>query len=524
MGIYLNPGTDQFEETVRSEIYVDKTGLLRYTNSVVNTMQKYICVSRPRRFGKSVTAAMLASYYSRQCDSEKLFLPFDIAKDESFKKYLNRYDTIFLNMQEFLSRSHNIRELIGRVKRIVIRDLKNLYPDVDYYDDTDLSESMQDVYAQTRCPFIIIIDEWDCIFREYKQDREAQETYLDFLRDLLKDKSYIHLAYMTGILPIKKYGTHSALNMFDEFSMIDPGPLASYVGFTEDEVRELCSRYEMDPEEVKSWYDGYSFRDVPSVYSPRSVVNCMRFRKIGNYWNQTETFEALQMYIDMNYEGLKDDVLSMIAGEKVSVNTGNFTNDMITFRTEDDVLTLLIHLGYLGYSDMDKTVFIPNSEVRTEYVNAVSVSDWGEISKALKESADTLNAIWQKRPELVAERLRQAHFETSHIQYNDENALSYTISLALYAARNFYTVYREFPGGKGFADLFFIPRKQFADKPALVVELKWNKSAKGAVEQIRRREYCRSLSEYQGNLLLVGVNYDKDTKEHTCKIEEYEKE
>lgn len=190
-------------------------------------------------------------------------------------------------MQEFLSRSKDIHGLIKRVRNIVIRDLKNHYPDVDYYDDTDMSGCMQDVYVSTRCPFVVIIDEWDCIFREYKRDREAQEMYLDFLRDLLKDKSYIHLVYMTGILPIKKYGTHSALNMFDEFSMIDPGPLAEYVGFTEKEVEDLCERYSMDPEEVKEWYDGYSFENVPSVYSPRSVVNCMRFRKIGNYWNQS---------------------------------------------------------------------------------------------------------------------------------------------------------------------------------------------------------------------------------------------
>ena len=383
--------------------------------------------------------------------------------------------------------------------------------------------TMQDVYNKTKRQFVVVIDEWDCIFREYKTDREAQEKYLDFLRDLLKDKGYLALVYMTGILPIKKYGTHSALNMFDEFSMIDPGPLAEYVGFTEEEVRNLCKTYNMDMQEVKSWYDGYSFEKAPSIYSPRSVVSCMRFRKIGNYWNQTETFEALQVYIDMNFEGLKDDILSMIAGESVPVNTGSFVNDMATFRTEDDVLTLLIHLGYLAYDYDNKIVKIPNSEVRTEYVNSVAASDWGEVSKALKNSADTLNAIWQRRPAQVAEGIRQAHFETSHIQYNDENALSYTISLALYAARNFYTVHREMAGGKGFADLVFIPRRKFQEKPALVVELKWNQSAEGAIAQIGKKEYCASLEEYKGNILLVGVNYDKKTKEHNCVIEEYSK-
>ena len=478
MGIYLNPDSSKFEEAVNSDIYVDKTGLLTYTNSVLHTMQKYICISRPRRFGKSTAANMLTAYYSRGCDAEQIFSQFEIAKDSGFKKYLNKYNTISVNMQ--------------------------------------------DVYSQKKQAFIVILDEWDCIFREYKEDKEAQEKYLDFLRDLLKDKAYIHLAYMTGILPIKKYGTHSALNMFDEFSMIDPGPLAQYVGFTESEVKKLCGQYQMDMAEVKSWYDGYSFENGISIYSPRSVVSCMRFKKIGNYWNQTEPFEALRIYIDMNFEGLKDDVLSMIAGNAVPVNIGNFSNDMATFHSEDDVLTLLIHLGYVSYDYDSKTVKIPNEEVRAEHVNSVSASNWGEVSKSLKNSADTLEAIWQKRPKQVAEAISQAHFETSHIQYNDENALSYTISLALYSARNFYMIYRELPSGKGFADLVFLPRKKFPEKPAIVVELKWDKDVSGAIAQIKNKEYCRSLEEYRGNVLLVGVNYDKKTKVHECMIEECE--
>ena len=520
MGSYLNPGNEAFAVALNSEIYVDKTGLLTYTNKVMNTLQGYICNSRPRRFGKSITANMLTAYYSKGCSSKEMFSGLEISRAKDFEKHLNQYNTIFVNMQEMLSRSKNVQELVARFQKLIIRELKSEYPEVEYFDEDDLTLCMQDVYVQTKQTFVIIIDEWDCIFREYKTDREAQEKYLDFLRDQLKDKAYIHLAYMTGILPIKKYGTHSALNMFDEFSMIDPGPLACYVGFTEEEVKGLCEQYQMDMGEVKSWYDGYSFEKTLSIYSPRSVVNCMRLGKIGNYWNQTETFEALQVYIDMNFEGLKDDVLSMIAGNSVPVNIGNFANDMSTFHTEDDVLTLLIHLGYAAYDYDNKTVQIPNNEVRAEYVNSVSASDWGEVSKALKISADTLEAIWQKRPKQVAEAVRQAHFETSHIQYNDENALSYTISLALYAARNFYTVHREFPGGKGFADLVFLPRKKFIDKPALVVELKWDRTAEGAINQIKRNEYCRSLKDYQGNLLLVGINYDRKTKEHECVIEE----
>ena len=518
MGTYLNPDNEKFAEALNSPIYVDKTELVAYTNKVLHTSQKYLCVSRPRRFGKSMAANMLAAYYSRGCESKELFSGLKIAGAASFGQHINQYDTFFINMQEFLSRSQNIQELLVRLQKLLVRDLLQAYPDVDYFDKEDLIECMQDAYQVTKRPFVILIDEWDCIFREYKEDHVAQERYLDFLRDFLKDKAYIHLAYMTGILPIKKYGTHSALNMFDEFSMTNPGPLAEFVGFTEAEVRMLCREYERNLAELKEWYDGYSFENVPSIYSPRSVVNAVLSGICDSYWNKTETFEALQLYIDMNFAGLKDDVLSMIAGERVPVNTGSFSNDMTTFRTEDDVLTLLIHLGYLGYDFANKVVFIPNNEIRGEYVNAVSVSEWGEVSKALKNSADTLRAIWNLQPKIVAKEIEQAHFETSHLQYNDENALSYTISLALYAARNFYTVYRELPTGKGFADMVFIPRKRFADKPALVVELKWDKSAHGAIEQIKNKQYCRSLQDYQGRIILVGVNYDKKSREHSCEI------
>ena len=524
MGIYLNPGNEKFIKAVNSEIYVDKSELIKYTNRVLNTMQQYICVSRPRRFGKSTAANMLAAYYGEGLDSKELFAGLKIAKDENFAKYLNQYDVIFLNMQEFLSRSNSMQAMLERIKKSVLWDLLGEYPDYRYFDDTDLIRVMQDVYQNTKRPFIIIIDEWDCIFREYKNNKDDQEKYLDFLRDFLKDKGYIHLAYMTGILPIKKYGTHSALNMFQEFSMTNPKQLAEFVGFTEPEVKELCEEFSMNLEEIKRWYDGYSFPGVPSVYSPKSVVEALTSGICDTYWNQTETFEALREYIDMNYEGLRDDVLGMMAGERRIVSTGGFTNDMTTFHNKDDVLTLLIHLGYLGYDFDNKCVFIPNNEVRNEYVTAVSVSDWGEVSKALRNSARTLEGILRNQPRQVVEGIEQAHFETSHIQYNDENALSYTISLALYAARNFYTVYRELPTGKGFADMVYIPRKKFPEKPALVVELKWDKSAEGAIAQIKRKEYCKSLEEYHGNLILVGINYDKETREHECVMEEWKME
>ncbi|MFR7900031.1 MAG: AAA family ATPase [Ruminococcus sp.] len=204
MGRYLNPGMESFEKSVNSEIYVDKTGLIGYTNRVMNTVQGYVCVSRPRRFGKSMAANMLTAYYSRGCDSREIFSKFEISESPDFEKYRNKYNTIFLNMQEFLSRSDSVEALVDRVKKLVLRDLKREYPDVDYFDDTDLVESMQDIYETEKCPFVVIIDEWDCIFREFRQNKEAQEKYLDFLRDLLKDKAMYSLSVYDGYFANKE--------------------------------------------------------------------------------------------------------------------------------------------------------------------------------------------------------------------------------------------------------------------------------------------------------------------------------
>lgn len=524
MGVYLNPGNEKFEIATSAKIYVDKTGIISYCNDVLLTPQRYICVSRPRRFGKSLTADMLVAYYSKGCDSKKLFEQYETGRDVTYEKNLNQYQVIFLNMQEFASQSNSIEEMLQLLKKSVLWELLEEYPDFRYFDNTNLIRTMQDIYQQVKMPFVMIIDEWDCVFREYMHDQEAQKRYLDFLRDLLKDKAYIALAYMTGILPIKKYGTHSALNMFDEFSMTFAGPLAEYVGFTDEEVKNLCESYDMDFEETKKWYDGYCLEEFGSVYNPRSVINAMQFHKFQYYWNQTETFEALRTYIDMNFEGLKDDIVAMMNEEKkISIDMRSFSNDMVTLRSKDDVFTLLVHLGYLGYLSDTEEVFIPNQEIRNEFVTAVSNSDWGEVSLALRNSKVALEAIWAKDAVKVAKAVEEAHFENSHIQYNDENALSYTISLAFYIARNYYTVYRELPTGKGFADLVWIPRKNMSDKPALVIELKWDKNAQGAINQIKNKQYVKSLEEYQGNVLLVGINYDVKTKTHECIIEDWKK-
>ena len=521
VGIYLNPGAGRFLTARSSKIYVDKTALLGELDAVFGTEQRFVCVSRPRRFGKTMAANMICAYYDRTV-ADEVFDGLAIAQAEDFSRYRGACDVLRINMQEFLSRAQDMAGLLSRLRRIVLRDLLRAYPDVDYFDREDLMECMQDVYQETQRPFVIVIDEWDCIFREYPHDTAAQRKYLDFLRDWLKDKAYIGLSYMTGILPVKKYGTHSALNMFTEYSMENPGPFAPYVGFTGDEVRHLCAEYGMDFGECCAWYDGYSFPNCQHVFSPKSVVEAMLRREYDDYWTKTETYEALKVYIDLSEGGLRDAIVKMMAGGRQKINTLTFQNDMTTFTSADDVMTLLVHLGYLGYDRREEEVFIPNNEILREYIAATKQGEeWQIVSRAVRASDDLLAAVFEKDAAAVAAGVEKAHLETSQIQYNDENALSYTLSLAFYSARRFYNIVRELPAGKGFADLAFLPRPQHAEKPALVIKLKWDRAAQTDIRQIKEKEYAGALADYAGEVLLVGVSYDKKTRQHEAVIEEW---
>ena len=518
MGILLNPNNIDFQEALNSEIYVDKTDLLSYTNKVLRTEQKYICVSRPRRFGKSMAANMLTAYYSRGCDSGELFSSYKIAKADSFEKHLNQYNVIHINMVDFLSEANNIEEMIAEIQKAILFELTNEFSDVRFYDDKKLARSLKDIFAKHSVPFIFVIDEWDCIFREHKNDTESQTKYLDFLRNLLKNQSYIALAYMTGILPIKKYGKHSAINMFTEISMTNARELAEFTGFTESEVKELCTQYDMPFDETKRWYDGYNLKGI-SIYNPRSVVMSMTGHDFDNYWTSTETYEALKVYIQMNFDGLNNMITRLIAGEKIEINPAKFQNDMTTFNSADDILTLLVHLGYLTFDFYTKQVWIPNSEVAQEFINSIEDGGWEEVMRSIRASDELLSATLDGDEEKVAELIEQSHQDnTSILKYNDENSLSCVLSLAYYSARKNYTVKRELPAGKGFADLVFKPRTN-CHSPALIVELKCDGSAEGAIEQIKNKQYTDCLKDYSGEILLVGINYDKESKKHSCRIE-----
>ena len=536
MGSYLNTGFDNFKRISSSKIYVDKTELISVLNDYVETEQRFFCISRPRRFGKSVTANMLCAYYSKDTDSSFLFDNLKISHDGSYKTHLNQYNTIFINMQQFfINADLNVEKMLSDIESEIKNELRQAFPHIEISDERKLNLVLSDIYNKesplNKKGFIFIIDEWDCIMREKQSDAEGIKIYLDYLRALLKDQSYVALAYMTGILPIKKYGSHSALNMFDEYSMTDPGEYASYIGFTENEVLSLCEEYKVDFGLMKKWYDGYTFEDSLHLFNPNSVVKAIQRKKFSSYWTQTETFESLRRYIDLNMAGLRDEVVKLIAGNEVVVNTSRFHNDMTTFETKDDVLTLLIHLGYLAIipdsaikgvdNDRIFAVHIPNEEIRKEFRNITEENkNYPGIYALISQSLDLLDKIYEMDNKAVADAFDLAHQDhTSILKYNDENSLSCVISLALnLASVDLYNVHRELPAGKGFADMVFLP-KQGVEKPALLVELKYDKSAQTAIDQIKQKNYGRIFRDYKGEVLVVGINYDKDTKEHQCFIE-----
>ena len=527
MGRFVNSGNSAFQVALNSEIYVDKTGLLAYTNKVMDTTAKFICNSRPRRFGKSITADMLTAYYCKGCSSEEMFSSLEIGQAHGFTKYLNQYDVIHLDIQWCMEPAGGPENVVSYITEKTILELRNYYPEILPDSINSLPEALSCINTATGQKFVVIIDEWDVLIRDEAANKNVQEDYINFLRGMFKGTEptkYIQLAYLTGILPMKKEKTQSALNNFDEFTMLSPSNLAQYVGFTEDEVRGLAREYNQDFDKVKMWYDGYLLRDY-QVYNPRAVVSVMLKGEFKSYWSETASYEAIVPLINMNYDGLKTAIIAMISGAEVKVNTGTFKNDTLNIKSKDDVLTYMIHLGYLAYDQTNSMAFVPNEEIRQELTAAVESRKWNEMLGFWQNSEKLLNATLDKNENAVAEQIEKIHNEyVSVIQYNNENSLSSVLAIAYLSAMQYYfKPIRELPTGRGFADFVFLPKPEYKmDYPAIVVELKWNQNADTAMKQIIDKKYPATIEGYTGDILLVAINYDKDNKEHQCLIQEYE--
>ena len=524
MGRFVNPDNSAFQVALNSKIYIDKTGLIEYTNSVLDTSDAYICNSRPRRFGKSYTANMLAAYYSKGCNSEEMFSGLDISRKSDFKTHINQYDVIHIDIQWFLANCYNSNKIVSFISDNVISELRDIYPDILPLGELSLPDSLSRIKDKTGQKFIIIIDEWDVLIRDEATNYYIQNEYINFLRGMFKGTEptkYIQLAYLTGILPIKKEKTQSAVNNLEEFTMLHSYELAPYIGFTENEVKMLCQKYDRDFEKVKKWYDGYLLENY-EIYNPKAVVSVMLRGKFRSYWSETGSYEVIVPLINMNYDGLKNTIIEMLSGQNVKVNTLTFKNDPANIQSKDDVITYLIHLGYLGYNEKDETAFIPNEEIRHELINAVKSTNWSDLIHFQYESNHLLDATLSMNTQEVAEQIQKIHSEyASSIQYNDENSLSSVLTIAYLSSMQYYfKPIRELPTGKGFADFIYIPKPEYIrDYPALIVELKWNKNAKTALEQIKNKDYPEAIKQYTGNIILVAINYDKKSKNHECIIE-----
>ena len=525
MGIYLSPGNSGFQRIINSE-YVDKTGLIRLINDAVGTVNNLICVSRPRRFGKSFAAQMLCAYYDCSCDSHELFDDKEIARSSGYLTHLNQYHVISIDVAGFVSIVKKQHKAIGNVPELIERriheELISLYPELEA--KNSLTDCLIRCVEKTGKQFVFVIDEWDSPIREAKEDAHAQTAYLNLLREWFKNNNFtpqaVAAAYMTGILPIKKDGSQSALSDFAEYPILDPEGFAEFTGFTEDEVRRLCERHGMNFEDARNWYDGYDFPEVGAIYNPYSVMLAMRKKKFGSFWKKTSAAESLTAYINMDFEGLQEVISRLISGEEVEVDTDSFENDFETFKSSDDVLTLLIHLGYLTWREETGIACIPNEEVRAEFRKILKGRNvnrkWAElIGRSLKLLEDTIAGNADEVVKAI-EAVRATQYAPTF--YNNEQALRYVIKFAYIAAVEHYLKIEELPSGQGIADVVFIP-KQTSRYPAMVVELKWNKSSEGAIGQIKEKNYPAVIKDYGREIVLVGINFDEKAKKHSCLIE-----
>ena len=515
-------------QMVRNSEYVDKSDLITLTNNIINIEKRFICVTRPRRFGKSLTVKMLNAYYSKGCDSKDLFSDLKISSLPDFDEHLNQHDVIYLDMMEFADNKGNGANYLENLNSDVVSELKDTYPDRF---EKDKCYSLPEAVRCLKKRFIFIIDEWDFVFRQYPDNKKLHEDFIDLLRALFKGvgERFVELVYMTGILPIARYNTQSALNNFSEYTILNPGPFSQYYGFTEDEVKTLCEKYHLDFETTKFWYDGYKVGGY-ELYNPNSIIELINHGTFESYWSNTSAYGLVKEAINLNFEGLKEDIIKLCSGDTISIplpEIKSYNTADLNFKNKVAIYIYLVHLGYLGCNLDEGILYVPNEETRLELLNSVKENHWPKFESALKLSEQVVVATYNKDTESVANLLSKIHEDkVPSLEYNNESALRYVVLMAYLATESYYLApLNEFPTGKGFADIVYLPiSANSKSKPALIIELKKDSSAKAALEQIKERDYVSRVKEYTDNILLIGINYDSKNKQHTCLIEEYHKQ
>ncbi|MCQ2975877.1 MAG: ATP-binding protein [Bacteroidales bacterium] len=538
MGTFVNPSIENFETDLRSNVYVDKSLLIKELNNIIDTNNKYLCVSRPRRFGKTMAENMIGAYYGRTTDTSHIFNNLLIGKDEdaheNYLKYLNKYNILSIDCLTIWTNKKN-RSFMEYMDYTINKDLIEEFPNIELNPQNTIASNIEKIYNQTKIKFVILFDEYDLPIRLNFKEKDFQE-YLEFLVSLFKSKTMtpcIALGYMTGILPIVKDKFQSKLNNFRPITIVHPEEYTDYTGFTKDEVENLCKKYRLNFKECEDWFDGYKFtyykeinnEDVlikQSIFNPYAIVQAIQTKEFRSYWNNTGSYETIKDFITFNLDGTKDCIIEMLAGKHVEVYIDSFCNSLNEFRSKDDVFGYLTHLGYLAYNKEEETCYIPNKEIKSEWVLAIKdLNDYSAVFKTIDNSKRLLQATINGEEEAVASALQKAQeFVTSPLSFNNEQSLQSAINLAYFFASSKYFMYNELPTGKGYADVSFIPKR--TGLPAIIMELKKEKSAGKALEQINNKQYFESFNDYEGEILFVGVNYDED-KNYVCKMERFEK-
>ena len=542
MGFYINAGNENLKMALNSQIFVDKSLVLQKLCSLLNTQQRFICVSRPRRFGKTTGRDLMVAYFSKGCDSLDMFSNLKIANPPAekkkrgtkntarkpeekfdFRENLNKFNVIAVDLGAAYNTVENRKDVLKYLRKEFLEDFRKEFPSIEFSDEDSIAKMIQRVYTKTKEQFIVIIDEYDTLIRERQSDTLLEE-YRSFLNSLFKNNeisSAVALAYLTGILPVQRDRVQSKLNNFKESTILSPLGLEEFFGFTKAEVKALCKEYKMKFKDCENWYDGYKI-DKLSIYNPNSVVEAMMRREYANYWNVTGSYEVVSDYIKLDFDGTKSAIIDMLAGNEIKINIDKFENSLDKINSKDNVLTYLIHLGYVNYDKNTGLCRIPNKEIRQEWEKAIeSAENFTKVVKMISDSEKLLKLTQAGDAERVAAALDSAHQTVADpLDYNDESSLKTAIILAYYAASSKYTIIKELPTGRGFADIGFIPLDR--KDPAMVVELKYDKNAESAIRQIKEKNYPKVFENYLDNLLLVGVNYDKETKVHECVIEKYQ--
>lgn len=512
--------TNAYIEASKDKYFVDKSQFIDEMNKCIGTMNKYICITRPRRFGKTINAMMLASYYSKSANFKHLFDKLNISKCDSYLEHLNKHNVIYMTLNEMPGSSNcSYQEFIDRYYNLLIKDLKNQYNmNFDLSNRTLISDIFARIHGETGEQFIFILDEWDFIFNNNLFSEQERERFLQFLKDLLKDRPYVELAYMTGVLPIAKYCSGSSLNMFREFNFMNDVRYDRYFGFTSDEVNELCKKQsKLSMKDLKEWYNGYKTQTGLEIYNPRSVCHALSDGICQSYWTNTGPMDEIIYYIKNNVEDIRNDIVKMVSGFSVFIHLEGHGAEKLSLNTRDDILSAMTVYGFLTYHD--DTLEIPNKELRLKFDYSLKDHSLGAISELVLKSNQMLEATFRKDTETMASIIEEAHqLNVSIIKYNDENSLACIITLVYLSARSQYHIIREMPSGKGFADFVFIPNNK--SKPAFIIELKKDSTPDDALKQIEEKNYASSLKDCTGLKLAIGVSYSSKDKKHSVKVVE----